>query len=167
MTQSAYSASGIITNGATTNVQDIITIGGGSSVFANIVIIRFKLTATVTPSQRVTVSALRRSTADSGGVFVAASSVPAASALSPAAATAVGHYTSNPTQGTLVGAVKAANVLFGKATDPSDEVEWELDVKSGLHIVLKGSSEQLCVNLNGASFSQNPTIVWELHWLED
>lgn len=166
MTHAAYSASGIISTGAITNVQDIITIAGSTNPLSTIAVIRFKLTAIVTPSNRVIVSFMKRSSLDTGGVFVPATLVPNGSNLQPSTATSVGHYTSNPTVGAPVGVVKSSAVLFGLPNAPSDEVEWEMNQSNGLHFTLFTQSEELCVNLNGANFSQTPTIVWELHWIE-
>jgi hypothetical protein len=111
---------------------------------------------------------VKRSTADSAGTFVADTAVPLDS--SDAAATAsVGHWTANPTLGSLIGNIEVERVITKSTTavDGSEAGLHYVMFESGIDvapITLRGAAEGLHLNFAGAALPTGlviyPTIMW-------
>jgi hypothetical protein len=108
----------------------------------------------------------KRSTADTGGTSSAMSTVPHDSNFSAATAAPL-SYTVAPTAGTLVGQVRG--VLFNDQTAAipgSGTWLWEFGTRPGASaIVLRGTAQQLCVNLGTAVATQTAQVSFE--WTEE
>jgi hypothetical protein len=79
---------------------------------------------------------------------------------SSAATAAVKHYTANPTVGTLVGNIATRSITFQSAgLLQVIEIEFENPV------ILRGTSELLCVNFNATSITGS-SICCNAEWEE-
>ena len=94
------------------------------------------------------VDLVKRSTADSGGTSSAITPVPTDSANTATATSA--SYTANPTTGTLVGKINSTRITNAM---PSQLI-FDASVM-GQGILLKGTSQQLAVNLTGLTLAVN------------
>jgi hypothetical protein len=98
----------------------------------------------------------KRSTANTGGTFVAATTTPQDSASAPATVT-VGHYTANPTTGTSVGNVRAYRVVVPATASLQGPITiYDLDEQSSYNpqlqsVVLRGTAQELVLNGTGAA----------------
>lgn len=102
---------------------------------------------------------IKRSTANSGGTSSATTFVPHDSSNS--AATATGKaYTANPTTGTAVGTIRTISTFFSLATASGTTATWDFGVRPSQPIVLRGTSQQLCVNLNSATVLTGSLNIW-------
>ena len=133
------------------SATDIFTITGSAS--KTIRITRLEISGQQTTAAAAQVIVLVRSTANSGGTASTLTAVPHDS-NSPAATAVVKAYTANPTTGNLVANIYAGYVFLaapGTATVGSDKVVLDYGNRPGQAIVLRGTSQVLAVNLNGAT----------------
>jgi hypothetical protein len=133
------------------SATDVFAIVGGST--KAIYVTRVIVSGIQTTAGNIECVLIKRSSANTGGTFVAANMIPHDSGN--AAATAlVGHYTANPTSGTSLGAVRRERLFVpasGSVT-PHDHVVWDFET-TGQPIVLKNASQLLTVNLLGATLA--------------
>jgi hypothetical protein len=163
--KATYSAS-ILGLSATTTPTDIFTITGSATKTVRVT--RFVLTATQQTSATRDVQLIIRSTADSGGTSTTQTAVPYDSSSAAATATVLA-YTANPTTlGTLVGAISARkmNILATNVTSAGDRWEENFGNRPSQAIVLRGTSQQLCVNLNSVTSSGNSFDIY-VEWTEE
>lgn len=98
---------------------------------------------------------IKRSTAGSGGTSSAVTIVPLDSTFA-AATCSVKTYTANPTVGTAVGNVMSGDIVFSRSAGGiavaglANQVIFDAD-KYGAALVLRGTAENVAVNLNGVS----------------
>lgn len=127
---------------------DIFLIGGSGT--KTIRVRRIGLSATQTTAGEISFHILKRSTADTAGT---------AATLTPhdsnnAAATAVVQsFTVNPTVGTSVGNIRSSK-LFAPATASASApstVDFPFGDAFSQAVVLRGTAQQLCINLIGAT----------------
>lgn len=143
---------------------DIFTISGraGKVVYIS----KLSISATQTAASEIDVLLIKRSTADSGGTATTPFQVPNDSATA-AGTSVVSAYTANPTLGTAVGTIRT-NKLFASAVAAASAASILLfDSSTGWQrpIVLRGTAEQLCVNLNGATITGGSFDIW-VEWVE-
>jgi len=108
---------------------------------------------------------IKRSTANSGGTSVSGTPAPHDSADSSALAT-LRHYTANPTLGTAVARIRNDRVNLQPSDVSMKDVTWEFSGRQAQSIVLRGSSELLCVNMDGTTVVGNITDV-DVEWTEE
>jgi hypothetical protein len=111
---------------------------------------------------------LKRSTENSGGTSTAVTVVPHDTNDAASAATVLA-YTANPTLGTLVGRLRAEQIIFAGNSAPniaSSPVVYQFSVYDGKVPTLRGASESLCVNLNGQTVSGG-LISIDAQWTEE
>lgn len=142
-----------------TAATDVFTITGSAS--KTIRVTKLSISGTATSSVVVVASLIKRSTADTGGTPTAATAVPNDSANAAATAT-VASYTANPTLGNTVGAIASDRLVFAAATGVPSLRDY---VFGGANqaIVLRGTAQQLVVNLNSATVAgigANITVQW-------
>jgi hypothetical protein len=141
------------------STTDFGQITGSSSKTIKVLKIYMSYTATAADLQNVFV--IKRSSADSGGTLTSGVPVPLNSS-SPAASASVCTYTANPTVGTAVGQIDAVTVLAtntgGAAVGQGRVLIFDAD-KYGDACELHGTSEALCVNGGGNSFSSHSPMV--------
>lgn len=158
----AYSA-GVISLAPTALATDIFTISGSAT--KTVRVIELSLQCTETTAGVVAAQLVKRSAADSAGTSTAPARVPHDSA-SPAATATVLAYTTNPTTGTLVGALRfIRNNWLAPATAANAPVN-AFEFYNGLPVVLRGINEVLAVNLNGATVTGGNCALWTT-WTEE
>jgi hypothetical protein len=146
---------------------DIFTIYGSASktiVVEKLIIDGVVGTAAVSAFFQV----IKRSAANTGGTSTAPAKVPYDSTQAAATATVL-SYTANPTAlGTAVGNVRSDRVflpLTSTAVDAQGRIFLfgDEDMKG---VVLRGTGEGLCVNLNGATLT-TPSLNINIEWTEE
>lgn len=164
-------ASAIATYAAATSNQasagsptDFFTITGSGTKTVKVSSIQFRGMNTAA-NGAFFLTAIKRSTANSGGTSATITAVPLDSAN--AAATAVVRaYTVNPTLGTTVGNLVAAVVDLDDATvTPAGIQMFVIDFSSmlGQPLVLRGTGEVLALSFGGtaiSSLTHGTTIIW-------
>jgi hypothetical protein len=107
---------------------------------------------------------LKRSTANSGGTSSAITAIPLDSNFSSATASGV-YYTANPTTGTSLGTISHCALVSGGAVWPGTIHILFDSTKGGSPIVLRGTSESVSVNFNGATNGIGNSVV-DIEWSE-
>lgn len=161
-TKLSYSAAvtGVASAAAAT---DIFLISGSGT--KTIRVKRIGLSATQTTAGEINAIVLKRSTADSAGT--AATLVPHDSTNSAATAV-VQSFTVNPTAGTLVGNVRSVKFFAPAAASTSAPsiTDFSFGDTFSQAIVLRGTAQQLCINLNGATVAGG-SFSFYVEWTEE
>ena len=159
VTYSSAIVGGTIANNAT----DIFTIYGSAT--KTIRVTRLAITATQTTAAQRDLVLIKRSTANTAGTSTAPNKVPHDSTSVAATATVL-SYTANPTLGTSVGNVRSRKVYVGTTAGNSDECIFEFGTRGNQAIVLRGTNEGLCVNLNSVTSFGG---LWDIsvEWVEE
>jgi hypothetical protein len=145
-----------------TSPTDVLTITGSST--KTVKVQRVVFTANQTTGAARDVMLIKRSTSNSGGTSVTLTKVPLDS--NSAAATAVcKSYTANPTLGSTVGTVRSRKTYVGTLTGSGSNSD-EFIVEFMVPLVLRGTGESLCVNLNGVSTSGG-VFTGSFEWSEE
>jgi hypothetical protein len=157
-TTASYYASGNVSSAA--SATDIAVLAGNAT--NTVLVNRVQVTCTQTTAGIVTLKLIRRSTADSSGTSSSMTIGKDDTNFSAAGTAAPLVYTANPTTGTTdstIDTVSFGCMASGSAT-PNDIYIYR-PLKP---LVLRGTSQQLAVNLNGATVSGgsfNVTFNWE------
>ena len=132
------------------SATDIVEIVGSSS--KTVLIHSITISGTQTTGGGVPVYIIKRSTAATGGTSSSPTIVPRSTVLGEgAAATAVVKaYTVNPTTGTSVGNIWLGNVSTPATTGDTQPYTITFN-QTGMPVKLSGTSQTLCINLNGAT----------------
>lgn len=145
------------------SATDIATLTGNAS--NTVIVTRIQVTCTQTTAGIVDLQLIKRSTADSGGTTTGSpASVPNDKNFSGASSSVL-TYTANATGlGTAVGNVDSTKVgcMATGTAAPNDIYIWT-PARSGQSIVLRGTGDQLAINLGGVTVtggSFNVTISW-------
>lgn len=164
ISKNSYSAcaSGFVPPAAAT---DVFTITGSATKVIRVTRIELSGTTTAGSGTDVNCSLIRRSTPDSGGVRVA-DTVVSHDTTNPSGTATVGHYTTNPTLGTSLGAIRAVRLPIATVGAPASTVDWDFGVRPSQAVVLRGTSEQLCVNFGGGTIT-GPVITIYVEWTEE
>lgn len=145
-TKSTYSSSalGIIIGAAAT---DVFTISGSATKTIRITNMSITVTTTSNSGTVFNLSAIRRSSLDTGGTSSTLINVP--HDISNAAGTAVVKaYTANPTVGATVGAFRSLRYAVPSGNQ-IDVVSWTLGNRPAQSIVLRGVNDLLALSFNG------------------
>jgi hypothetical protein len=142
---------------------DIATITGSAS--KTIRVSKVRITATQTTAGSVDIFLVKRSTANSAGTSAAITAVPLDSTSAAATATLL-EYTANPTTGTLVGKVEGAKFVIPTALVAGSTYVFDFGNRATRHVVLRGTSQVLAVNLNGVTVTGGAFIV-SFEWTEE
>lgn len=166
-TKTTYSACavGFVCAAAAT---DIFTITGSASKIIRILKIGVGGSTTAGSGVTINMSAIRRSTNDSGGTSVTQTNVPY-DTTNPTATVTVRSYTANPTLGATAGTLVASRLSIptvGASGRGNEITFYEFGTRPGQSIVLRGASEQLCINFGGATIT-NPVITTFVEWTEE
>jgi hypothetical protein len=145
---------------------DIFTITGSATKTVRILRIEFSATQTTAGINNWFIA--KRSTANSAGTSAAVTAVPHDSGSSAATATVL-QYTANPTPGTLVGNIRSAKIL---APAPSSLANptfvWDFESgNTGVPPVLRGATQVLAVNFNGAALPAGLSVQVNVTWTEE
>lgn len=149
---------------AAASATDIFTIFGSGTKTVRIV--SLTVTGVQTTSGVNTVIMGVRSTANSGGTGTAQTNVPHDSA-SAAGTAVVTSYTANPTTGSLVGVVRSEKLtIAAPAGTGVPYPAFRFGVGPEQAIVLRGTGQGLCVNLNGVTITGG-SFNFDVTWIED
>jgi hypothetical protein len=162
--KNTYSAAfiGLVPAAATT---DLFTIQGSSTKTIRITSLRFTVSTTAGSGILSNISLVKRSTVDSGGTSTIATNVPHDS-TNLAGTAVVRGYTANPTLGTSVGAVRSVRYAATPASVPNQEMYVEFGTRPSQTMILRGTSEQLCLNLGGSTIT-GPIADFSIEWTEE
>lgn len=141
----SYSTSATVSSAA--SATDIAVLSGNAT---NIVLVtRVKCSCTQTTAGIITLNIIKRSAADTGGTSASMTIVPDDSTYAAGSSAAL-TYTANPTTGTSVGNVDTYKIgcMAAATATPNDVYILNRTQKP---IVLRGTAQQLAVNLNGVT----------------
>jgi hypothetical protein len=159
-TNPTYST-GIIGLNVAGAATDIFTITGSAT--KTIKIKHLSIDGTQTTASNLNVQLVKRSTANTGGTSTTLT-VASYDSTNAAATAVVRSYTANPTVGTLVGIIHAEKLFTPTTTTVGDELSFPSKASENAQdITLRGTSEVLAINLNGATVggsSFNIDITW-------
>lgn len=162
--KASYSAAfnGAVTAAAAT---DVFTITG--SVTKTIRVTRVEVSATQTTAAYQTILLVRRSTANTVGTSAAVTATTSDS-NNPAATATLLSYTANPTTGTLVGNIRAAKQFVPAALTVAGNpiLAWDFGNRPAQAEVLRGTSQVIAINLNGAGVTGNSFNI-SVEWTEE
>lgn len=168
--KATYSVAGTFTPAAA--ATDVVVISGSATTTVRVRSMFLTTNNTAANSQRIDL--IKRSAADSAGTFVQGTAV-SHDSIDPPATAVAGHYTGNPTLGAAVGTVNIMKVAspvlvtnsFGTiAEDAGVELIPSID---GLlqEITLRGTSQQLCINLGGVALVAGQVHAYRIAWTEE
>lgn len=155
----SYSASAVVASAA--SATDIAVLPGNAT--NTVLVTEVRVSCTQTTAGVIQLHLIKRSTADTAGTSVAMTEVPD-DANYAAASSAALTYTANPTLGGTVGdldIIKLGCMATG-TTSPNDLYIANFRQKP---IVLRGTAQQLAINLNGASVTGG-SFALTYKWIE-
>lgn len=169
-----YMASGTFTPPATPT--DMVLIEGSATTVIRVKSFVIATTNTAAGSQQFFL--IKRSAADTTGTFVAATQVPLDSADAAGTSNRVGHFTANPgglgaAVGTIVTKRVASPVLIpgsfaGVREDAGVDLLAELmSLPMAQGVVLRGVTQCLALNFNGAALVGGQVHAWNIIWTEE
>lgn len=144
---------------------DIALIPGNATTTVRITRVEVSLSTTGTAGIEA-VSLVKRSAADTAGTPASMTVVPHDSNFAAANSTPV-SYTTAPTPGAAVGSIRGVQFFDESSTVAGANTWlWEFGTRGGAaEIVLRGTAQELCINLGGAVATQTATVSFE--WLEE
>lgn len=147
------------------SATDVFTITGTAS--KTVRVLRIGISGVQTTAGVVNVVLAKRSTADTSGTSAAVTAVPHDSGNAAATATVL-SYTANPTTGTLVGNVRAGQMLIPAPASvaPNIMTIYDFGNLTGQCIVLRGTAQVLAVNLNAVTVTGGSMTYW-CEWTEE
>lgn len=143
---------------------DILTVQGSASKVIRIT--KVSIDGLATTGGNFTVNLIKRSAANTAGTSSVLTNVPHDSTNAAATAT-VRFYTANPSAlGASVGTVRSTRVFIsgGATTASREDVQFFGDLAQA--VVLRGTSEFLCMNLNGVTINSPLLNIW-VEWTEE
>jgi hypothetical protein len=162
-TYSAYVAP-VIAPAAT--ATDVCALAGAST--ALIRVLRAQVSPTQTNGGISTWQLVKRSTLNLAGTSVGITAVPHDSS-SAAAVGSAKYWLANPTSvGTAVGNIRASRVLAPVGGTVGSDFSWEFDQNNSAEtILLRGASEQVGLNFNGAAVPAGMSVGCGFTWSEE
>lgn len=143
---------------------DIFSIYGSATALVRIN--RLFVTATRSSNNNSDVLLIKRSSVNTAGTSTIATNVPHDS-TNKVSSVIIKGYTANPTLGTTVGIVRAEKIFINTVgTGASDKILWDFGGKPSQAIVLRGTSQGLCVNLNGVTIGGG-NYNFYIEWTEE
>lgn len=145
---------------------DIFCIRGSNSAVVRVHSIY--LAAHANSASQVDILVLKRSTNNVGGTTTTITAVPMDSADPPATGTFFSYTTSPTALGTSVGNVAVPQLVFSTNSGGTGyPVDLAFGQRGGKSVVLRGSTQSLCVNFNSASLPAGTGINMEASWTEE
>jgi hypothetical protein len=159
----SYSTS--VTTSLPISATDVITIGGSASKTVRITLV--KITGISTTAITTPVLLIKRSSTNTGGGISAPSIVPHDSNNSNSGVTVL-YYSANATGlGTAVGTMRQDRLTFQTiASTGEGAITWDFGTRPTQAVVLRGTSQLLCVNLNGVTVTGG-SISCDIEWSEE
>lgn len=144
------------------SATDIAVLPGNAT--NTVIVSRVSMSCIQTTAGIIDVQLIKRSTADSGGTSGAMTVVPLDSG-NAAGVSAPLTYTANPTLGTTVGSIdtQKIGVMAAATATPNDVYIWT--PAPGQSVVLRGTAQQLAINLNGVTVSGSSCDI-NFQWVE-
>lgn len=144
---------------------DMVTITGSAT--RTIRILKVEISTLQTTAGINTFFLIKRSTADTSGTSASVTAIPHDSGDAAATATVL-SYTANPTLGTTIGTVRASKLLTPASTTTQSGVYvWDFDDLNGKPVILRGTSQVLAVNFNGAALPSGLNVNCSIEWTEE
>lgn len=145
------------------SATDIATLTSAAGAVVRVTKVTVSGTQTVGSNARVNL--VKRSTADSGGTSstMVIGSFDSANPVAKATALA---YTANPSLGTQVGFLETQVAAISVTAGTSQPLVWDFTTRNEQAPVLRGTAQQISVNLDGATLSGG-TFNVDFHWTED
>lgn len=144
---------------------DVFTIQGSATKIIRVTRIAVSITTTAGSGIALNTTLVKRSTIDSGGTSTTASLV-AHDSTNTAGSAVVRGYTANPTLGTSVGTIRSNRFQVATAGATENELVWDFGTRPAQAIVLRGTSDQLCINLGGGTIT-GPIAAFSVEWTEE
>lgn len=146
--------------------SDVFTITGSGT--KTIQVRKIMISGTNSGNTNALIQVIKRSSADSGGTSTTATNVPIDSTNAAATAT-VKSYTVNPTLGTAVGTIDSFYCYFPTlaSTNVTKICEINYGTLRDQAVYLRGTSEQLTVNLNGITLGSVTQLSIKVEWTEE
>jgi hypothetical protein len=143
------------------SATDIAVLSGNAS--NTVIVTKIMVSCTQTTAGIIDLILLKRSTADTAGTSTGSPTTVPLDSSNAGGVSSVLTYTANPTTGSLVGNVDTIKLgcMATGTTSPNDIYIWRPSM--GQSIVLRGTAQQIAVNLNAATVtggSFNITIQW-------
>lgn len=143
---------------------DIAVLPGSASKTIRVTRVEVSLSTTGTAAIEA-VQLVKRSAADTAGTSTAMTAVPHDSNFAAASAAPL-SYTAAPTPGAAVGTVRGVQFNDGSASLPGSQTWlWTFGERPSSAIVLRGTAQELCVNLGAVVATQTATVSFE--WTEE
>lgn len=144
---------------------DVFTIYGSASKTIRILRIHFTFTTTSGSGAAANISLIKRSATNTGGTSASVTAVPYDSNNAAATATVL-SYTVNPTSlGAAIGAIRSIRDAI-VASNTINQVLWDFGNRPSQAIVLRGTSQGLVINLNGATVTGSIADI-DIEWTEE
>lgn len=125
-----------------------------------VIMTRLTLTCTETTASIINVEVIKRSSADTGGTSATFTIPPTDSNFAAAVSAPLSYTGTGPTAGSSVGDLDNAQVGCGTATNNFNDIY----VYLGGPVILRGTAQQVAINLGGAITGGNITVTVE--WIE-
>lgn len=140
---------------AATLATDIYCLQGSATKTVRVLLIEVSGTSTAGGGATSTVNLIRRSAANTGGT---SNSITVGKEDTNNASTTASafYYTTNPTSlGTAVATMRTARFAFQSIGTPNGLLQWVFGNNPGQALVLRGTSDYVCVNLNATTLTGN------------
>lgn len=162
--KTSYSAS-VTALAPAASATDVFEIAGSGT--KTIKVTRLQVSGTATAAGAYDFVLLKRSTANSAGTSTSPTVVPHDS-NDAAGTSVVKAYTANPTTGTLVGNVRVvkATVTTSAGAIPNVPTLFLFGEGEAKEIVLSGTAQSLCLNLNAATMAGGSLNI-DVEWTEE
>lgn len=169
-----YSAA-IIGLAPAANATDFFTLTGAANKVISVK--RVACSGISTAAATATITARKRSTANTGGTATAASATVGGQIVphdsnDPASTATVQQYTANPTLGTLVGVIRAGQITTDTAATSTigafgaGGIVWEFAEGTTRGVILRGAGQVFALNANATSFSAGTALNCSITWTE-
>ncbi len=146
-----------------TTATDFWQITGGSKTIR---VLRISISGIASPAAQEDTLLIKRTTANTGGVIVAVTSI-AHDSQSTSATAVVNYYTTKPSGlGTGV-PVRSVSLELGAAGTPNGQVVWDFTTRNGQGIVLRTSAQSLCLNWGGGAVPGGTDMCIDIEWEEE
>lgn len=145
---------------AASSTTDVAVMPGNATNTA--ILTRIIVTCTQTTAGVLNIEVLKRSTADTSGTSAGMTAIPDDANYSAAVSAPLSYTGTGPTVGTPIGDIDNAQIgCLAAATAGANDVYVFRPAKP---IVLRGTAQQVALNLGGAVTGGNVTVTWE--WME-
>jgi hypothetical protein len=158
-----YSAGTLGFTPVATPTDFLAIVGSGTKTVR---VLRISISGFATSAITEDIVLIKRSSANSGSTPVDLTAVPHDANDSAATAVIRTYTASNPTTGTAVGNVRAQKLNLG-ATGAAGSIVWDFTRNNDQAIVLRGTTQYLVLNWNGAAVPSGTTLDFDVEWSEE